>query len=82
MPNEEMQQFRVDISRELGAITERLRSIDEHLIENKATSNAMWKKIDRNYRDIQTLKLKIGILSAVISFIVANYRAIIGLFIK
>ena len=82
MSNDEAVNFRIEISRELGAIAENLRRIDEHLMESKNVTQVMWKKIDKNSSDIASMKIKLAIISAVTSFIVANFDTIIRFITK
>ncbi len=82
MSNDETVNFRIEISRELGAIAENLRRIDEHLMESKNVTQVMWKKIDKNSSDIARMKIKLAIISAVTSFIVANFDTIIRFITK
>lgn len=82
MSNDETVNFRIEISRELGAIAENLRRIDEHLMESKNVTQVMWKKIDKNSSDITSMKIKLTLISAVTSFIVANFDTIIRFITK
>lgn len=77
MSDSDMQQFRIDLSRELGAITERLRSIDEHLAESKNTTTTMWRKIDKLNEELTSLKIKVAVVSMIISLIVSNADALL-----
>ncbi|MDQ5884138.1 MAG: hypothetical protein QG556_476 [Pseudomonadota bacterium] len=82
MSDDDVVMFRIEISRELGSISENLRRIDEHLQEAKSVSAIMWKKIDKNKKDIEDMKVKLAFISAGVSFIVANFEPIIKFFVK
>lgn len=77
MSDKDVADFRIELSRELGAITERLRSIDEHLTESKSTASTMWRRIDQNTQEIINMKARLAVISALVSFVVANGRQII-----
>ena len=82
MHNQDMVDFRVEISRELGAISENLRRIDEHLIAAKNTTQTIWRRVDGNTNKISKIEMKLTFMCAVISLVVSNLQTIINYIVK
>ena len=80
MTTTEFEIFRADISRELGAITERLRSLDQNVQDIKGEGTSVWRRIDDHTKEINLIKVKVAAIAAAISFVVTNFENIMRLF--
>lgn len=80
MSDNDLVEFRIQISKEIGAMTERLRSIDEHFHDFRKTTDAMWKKIDKLNEELTSMKIKVAVVSLVISLSASNFDVILKAF--
>lgn len=70
--SQEFEDFRVEISRELGGIAERLRSIETFIIDQRSQLSKMWERIDEQKKRTMKLETKVYIIAAIIAMVVSN----------
>ncbi len=77
MSESDLVDFRIQISKEIGSITERLRSIDGHFQDFNKYSDAMWKKIDKINDELTGIKIRVAVVSMIVSAVVSNAGALL-----
>ena len=74
--------FQISIARELGGISERLRSIDTHLSDNNKKYNELSLMVDKNKIELANIKTKLFIVVTAITLTAQFGPGAIQLFLR